>query len=206
MYQCQLCQFKSNNNNQYQKHLISKNHQFNINHCFEIDIRNTDNVLFESKIMTHKQFLDWCLFLDPNVFENSDYQQIIISSNQKVKFKIISDKINIIKPSNTKDIGINCKLEYNTMNNTTNKNYIDENNIYKDISIYSKNIISTIRILFSYFNSNSNWIYPHSPFIQGFMVVGCLYLIYLILSSLFWILCWSTLGGFGWKYLMQKLK
>lgn len=205
MYQCQLCQFETNNSSNYQRHLNSKNHLFNINHCFSVDIKNQDNILVESKIMTHKQFLDWCMFLDYKVFENNDYQQIIVSSNHELKFKIISDKVNIIKPIITKDIGTNYNLEDN-MNNINNKNLIYENKIYKNILIYSKNIIPTGRILFSYLNYNLNWFCPNSTFIQGFIAVGSLYLIYVVLSSLLWILFWSTLGGFGWQYIIKKLK
>lgn len=205
MYQCQLCQFETSNNSNYQRHLNSKNHLFNIDHRFIIEFKNQDNILNETKIMTYKQFLDWCLVFDSKVFEENDYQQIIVSSNNKVKFKIIPDQAVSISLPKTEDIGINCNLE-NNMNNTNNKNHIDENKTYKNISIYSKNIRSTGKILFSYLNSNFNWIYPHSPFIQGFMVAGCLYLIYLVLSSLLWILFFSTLGGFGWQYAVKKLK
>ena len=206
MYQCQLCQFKTNNNNQYQKHLVSKNHLFNIDHCFEINFKNKNNVLLESKKMTHKQFLDWCIFLDSKVFGENNYHQIIVLCNQEVKFKIIPDQVVNISLTKTEDIGISCNLVYN-MNNSINSKYlIDKNNIDKNISIYGKNIISIISLLFSYLNSNFNWIHPYSPFIQGFIVVGCLFLIYLILSSLLWILLWSILGGFGWKYVVKKLK
>lgn len=195
MYQCQLCQYETNNNNQYQKHLKTKIHLFNINNFFTVDSKNQDNVLIESKIMTHKQFLDWCIFLDSKIFEEN-YQQFIVSLNQKVKFKIIHDQILVRSPPKTEDTGISCNLEYSINNKTIDKN----------ISIYSKNIISTINLLFSYLNYNLNWLCPYSEFIQGFMGVGCIYLIYLVLSSLIWILFWSTLGGFGWRYMVKKLK
>ena len=48
--------------------------------------------------MTYKQFLDWCVVFDSKVFKESNYQQIIVSSNQEVKFKIIPDKVNIMIP------------------------------------------------------------------------------------------------------------
>ena len=61
-------------------------------------------------------------------------------------------------------------------------------------------------ILREYYHENTRNTGTEYPFIQGFMVVGCLYLIYLILSSSLWILCWSILGGFGWQFMVKKLK
>lgn len=192
MPSCQICNYNSENIASYNRHLKTQTHINNINNSFIVSFFHNNLLVNNLDPLTKKNLIE--LILDPDIFLNRDYNQIKINYRDSSLFYI------------TKDIPLVTKIETTVSNNQTINNQAINNYLRIIFNLVDSVNFSPIMnqgkdyLKFKILNFKQE-----ESFSQGFMLTGSIYIFYLLFSSLFWIILFSTLGGLSLKYLRTNL-